>query len=180
MLLKVDCLPNAVGKQQSIPLIYLGRKWTLNWWWWWLLAHCCMCSTSRSRVRALDTKLQSSANLNISFPAVIGQKSGIGCRIGYEVHVHFSHSRLVWKPISSVSPNTCDLLAPPIQPSWHCAYLNVVIIIIIIIKDRKLLQCMQTVPDRSLGWHHWILYSVCVQSGNLVLFYFFFCKSFQF
>ena len=26
MLLKVDCLPNAVGKQPSIPLIYLGRK----------------------------------------------------------------------------------------------------------------------------------------------------------
>ena len=37
MLLKVDCLPNAVGKQPSIPLIYLGRKWTLNWWWWWWL-----------------------------------------------------------------------------------------------------------------------------------------------
>ena len=35
MLLKVDCLPNAVGKQPSIPLIYLGKKWTLNWWWWW-------------------------------------------------------------------------------------------------------------------------------------------------
>ena len=35
MLVKVDCLPNAVGKQPSIPLIYLGRKWTLNWWWWW-------------------------------------------------------------------------------------------------------------------------------------------------
>ena len=36
MLLKVDRLPNAVGKQPSIPLIYLGRKWTLNrWWWWW-------------------------------------------------------------------------------------------------------------------------------------------------
>ena len=30
-----SCLPNAVGKQPSIPLIYLGRKWTLNWWWWW-------------------------------------------------------------------------------------------------------------------------------------------------
>ena len=26
MLLKVDCLPNAVGKQPSIPLIDLGRK----------------------------------------------------------------------------------------------------------------------------------------------------------
>ena len=38
MLLKVDCLPNAVGKQPSIPLIYLGRKWTLNWWWWWWMA----------------------------------------------------------------------------------------------------------------------------------------------
>ena len=35
MLLKVDCLPNAVGKQPSIPLINLGRTWTLNWWWWW-------------------------------------------------------------------------------------------------------------------------------------------------
>ena len=35
MLLKVDCLPDAVGKQPSIPLIYLERKWTLNWWWWW-------------------------------------------------------------------------------------------------------------------------------------------------
>ena len=31
MLLKVNCLPKAVGKQPSIPLIYLGRKWTLNW-----------------------------------------------------------------------------------------------------------------------------------------------------
>ena len=39
MLLKVDCLPNAVGKQPSIPLIYLGRKWTLNWWWWWWWWH---------------------------------------------------------------------------------------------------------------------------------------------
>ena len=29
MLLK-DCLPNAVGKQPSIPLINLGRKWTLS------------------------------------------------------------------------------------------------------------------------------------------------------
>ena len=37
MLLRVDCLPNAVGKQPSIPLIYLGRKWTLKWWWWWWL-----------------------------------------------------------------------------------------------------------------------------------------------
>ena len=26
MLLKVDCLPNAVGKQPSIPLIYLGEN----------------------------------------------------------------------------------------------------------------------------------------------------------
>ena len=24
-----------VGKQPSIPLINLGRKWTLNRWWWW-------------------------------------------------------------------------------------------------------------------------------------------------
>ena len=31
MLLKVDCLPNAVGKQPSIPLIDLGRNWTGNW-----------------------------------------------------------------------------------------------------------------------------------------------------
>ena len=30
MLLRVDCLPNAVGKQLSIPLIDLGRKWMLN------------------------------------------------------------------------------------------------------------------------------------------------------
>ena len=27
MLLKVDCLPNAVGKQPSIPLIHLGSKY---------------------------------------------------------------------------------------------------------------------------------------------------------
>ena len=33
MFLKVDCLPNAVGKQPSIPLIILGRKWTLSRWW---------------------------------------------------------------------------------------------------------------------------------------------------
>ena len=42
------------------------------------LAHCCICSSSRSRVWALDagmTKLESSANLNISFPAVIGRRS---------------------------------------------------------------------------------------------------------
>ena len=30
MLLKVDCLPNAVGKQPSIPLIDLGRKWMIK------------------------------------------------------------------------------------------------------------------------------------------------------
>ena len=30
MLPKVDCLPNAVGKQPSMPLIDLGRKWTLS------------------------------------------------------------------------------------------------------------------------------------------------------
>ena len=30
MLLKVDCLPNAVGKQPSIPLICLGRRWTFK------------------------------------------------------------------------------------------------------------------------------------------------------
>ena len=35
MLLNVDRLPNAVGKQPSIMLIDLGRKWPLNWWWWW-------------------------------------------------------------------------------------------------------------------------------------------------
>ena len=35
VLLKVDCLPDAVGKQPSIPSINLERKWTLNWWWWW-------------------------------------------------------------------------------------------------------------------------------------------------
>ena len=29
------CLPYAVGKQLSIPLINLGRKWKLRWWWWW-------------------------------------------------------------------------------------------------------------------------------------------------
>ena len=31
-----DWLPTlyAVGKQPSIPLINLGRKWTLNWWWY--------------------------------------------------------------------------------------------------------------------------------------------------
>ena len=29
-LLKVDCLPNAVGKQPSIPLIDLGRKWPIK------------------------------------------------------------------------------------------------------------------------------------------------------
>ena len=37
-----------------------------------------MCSSSHSRVWALDarvTKLESSANLNISFPAVIGRRS---------------------------------------------------------------------------------------------------------
>ena len=37
MLLRVDWLPNAVGKQPSITLINLGRrKWTLSWWWWWI------------------------------------------------------------------------------------------------------------------------------------------------
>ena len=34
--LKVGCLPYAVEKQPSIPLINLGKKWTLSWWWWWL------------------------------------------------------------------------------------------------------------------------------------------------
>ena len=36
-LLKVGCLPYSVGRQPSIPLINLGRTWTLNWGWWWLL-----------------------------------------------------------------------------------------------------------------------------------------------
>ena len=31
--LTVGCLPYAVGKQPSIPLINLGRTWTLKWWW---------------------------------------------------------------------------------------------------------------------------------------------------
>ena len=35
VLLKVGCPPYAVGKQPSIPLIDLGRIWTLSWWWWW-------------------------------------------------------------------------------------------------------------------------------------------------
>ena len=38
--LKVGCLTYAqyaVGKQLSIPLINLGKKWTLSWWWWWLM-----------------------------------------------------------------------------------------------------------------------------------------------
>ena len=30
---RADCLPYAVGKQPSIPLINLGRKWMLKWWW---------------------------------------------------------------------------------------------------------------------------------------------------
>ena len=64
MLLKVDCLPNAVGKQPSIPLIYLGRKWTLNWWWWWwwsviivwvgaTMSHFAKCNTNL-KVRAMS------------------------------------------------------------------------------------------------------------------------------
>ena len=35
MTLQVSCLPYALGKQLTIPLINLGRKWTLRWWWWW-------------------------------------------------------------------------------------------------------------------------------------------------
>ena len=27
------------SSQPSIPLIDLGRKWTLSWWWWWWLGH---------------------------------------------------------------------------------------------------------------------------------------------
>ena len=33
--LKFGCLPCAVGKQPSIPMINHGRKWTLRWRWWW-------------------------------------------------------------------------------------------------------------------------------------------------
>ena len=32
--LKVGCVPYAVGKQPSMPLINLGRKWLLKWWWY--------------------------------------------------------------------------------------------------------------------------------------------------
>ena len=35
-LLHAGYLPYAVGKQPSIPLINLGRKWTLKWWWWYI------------------------------------------------------------------------------------------------------------------------------------------------
>ena len=33
--LEIGCLPCAVGKQSSMPLINLERKWMLGWWWWW-------------------------------------------------------------------------------------------------------------------------------------------------
>ena len=97
----------------------------------------CPGNDNNSSVVLIMTLNSSGANkemiLALGFFDQLRQKSGIDCLIGYEAHVHFPHSRLVWKPISSVSPNTCDLLAPPIQPSWYCAYLNVIIIIIIII-----------------------------------------------
>ena len=54
MLLKVDCLPNAVGKQPSIPLINLGRKWTLGRWCWWFPVEVVLCSQSEyQRIREI-------------------------------------------------------------------------------------------------------------------------------
>ena len=42
--LKIGCLPNAVGKQLSVPLIDLGRKWILSWWWqYFIRASICSC-----------------------------------------------------------------------------------------------------------------------------------------
>ena len=44
MLLKIDCLSNAVGEQpHTIPLINFGRKWALSWWWWWWWVPSSMC-----------------------------------------------------------------------------------------------------------------------------------------
>ena len=37
--IETACLPYTVGKQPSIPLINLWRKWMLKWWWWWWWLH---------------------------------------------------------------------------------------------------------------------------------------------
>ena len=69
MLLKVDCLPNAVGKQPSIPLIYLGRKWTLNWWWWWWF-----------RISKLESFQAMIKAVLISSASIWGDRSIMSCR----------------------------------------------------------------------------------------------------
>ena len=30
---------SVIPRTGSMPLINLGRKWTLNWWWWWWTIH---------------------------------------------------------------------------------------------------------------------------------------------
>ena len=50
MLLKIGYLPYAVGKQSSIPLINLGKKWTLSWWWWWCWWWWWWCEIRRQKI----------------------------------------------------------------------------------------------------------------------------------
>ena len=81
MLLKIDCLPNAVGKQPSIPLIYLGRKWTLNWWWWWWWWWCWFHSyfDERSQVVSVGSDTSAVMKLLTGVPqgSVLGPRSFI-------------------------------------------------------------------------------------------------------
>ena len=99
MLLKVDCLPNAVGKQPSIPLIYLGRKWTLNWWWWWWWWW--WCSRSQNRL----TRHQRSTS------AIVGKICrGRNTQALKHDHTQFVCNALwVWKPMQ-IHQGRCNVI----------------------------------------------------------------------
>ena len=111
MLLKVDRLPNAVGKQPSIPLIYLGRKWMLNWWWWW----CPLPvetfwnnynGTGHNRPSFIENTLCQSLHTTIylEITSIISKERGdtsiwLGCEMifwFYLKHSNQNHAKIIW------------------------------------------------------------------------------------
>ena len=125
MLLKADCLPNAVGKQPSIPLIYLGRKWTLNWWWWWWwmvlsrLYYCNRLLSSARFVRGLGSHSPSGASQppSLYWPQKIVKKS----QKYIAASLWFSHkSVLLLGVLRSIFSVSCPVSwGPPHVWSWY-------------------------------------------------------------
>ena len=85
--LKIGCLPNAVGKQPSLPLIDLGRKWILSWWWqYFFRASICSCKWNELQLTViflLAHLVSSSARQQKLLALVVSYKSCFSCSFGY-------------------------------------------------------------------------------------------------